>query len=68
MIHTPMEILDSLNMDDFVENGKDIDLIMDDINDYLGKDVFDNMGTDEFVCYLRSKGYRIYEAISYFIG
>ena len=63
-----MEMLDNLNMDDFVENGKDINLIMDDINSYVGEDVFNSMGTDEFVCYLRSKGYKVYEVISYFIG
>ena len=63
-----MEFLDSLNMDIFVKSGKDVDMIMDQINYYFGKDVFDDMSTEEFACYLRSKGYRVYEVISYVVG
>jgi len=55
-------------MDDFVQKGKDINIIMDEIVTYLGEDVFNAMETYDFVCYLRSRGYRIYEQINYYIS
>ena len=62
------ELLDSLNMDDFVQKGKDISIIMDEIVTYLDEDIFDMMETYDFVCYLRSRGYWIYEQINYYIS
>lgn len=63
-----MEFLDNLDLDMFVKCGKDVYTIIDEINDYFGRDVFDDISTEKFVCYLRSKGYRVYEVISYIVG
>ena len=63
-----MAFLDNLDLDIYVQPGKDVYTIIDQINDYFGRDVFDNISTEEFVCYLRSKGYRVYEVISYIVG
>lgn len=63
-----MEFLDSLDMDMFVKPGKDVYTIIDQINDCFGKDLFDAISTEEFVCYLRDRGYKVYEVISYIVG
>ena len=63
-----MEFLDNLDLDIYVKPGKDVYTIIDQINDYFGRDVFDDISTEGFVCYLRSKGYRVYEVISYIVG